>query len=112
MTTQLQTTSLSSLLLAQIATALKAVTAFAKRRWRVWRNRRETEALLSWDAHALKDIGLTPMDVRLAMALPGSVDASSRLRVLAVERRFAERARARERLRQSRRFDHASASDH
>ncbi len=97
MTTHLQTTPLSSLFLAQTATGLKAVIAFAKRRWQVWRNRREAEALLRWDEHALKDIGLTPMDVQLAMALPGSVDASTRLRILAVERRSAERAQARER---------------
>jgi len=77
-------------------TTLAALVCAAKRRWRVWRNRREARALLSWDAHALQDIGLTPLDVRLAMAMPYHVDASKRLRVLAVERRAGNRAQAQE----------------
>lgn len=97
MTTEVQTTRVSSQFLAAATTGLKTVLAATGRQWRVWKNRREARQLLGWDERALRDIGLTPMDVQLAMALPGSVDASSRLRILAVERRAGERAMAEER---------------
>jgi uncharacterized protein YjiS (DUF1127 family) len=61
------------------------------------RNRRQVAKLLSWDAHMLRDIGLTPGDVRSAMAGPLHEDPSYRLDTLARERRSAFRATARER---------------
>ena len=61
------------------------------------RNRRTVAQLLHWDEHMLRDIGLTPGDVRAALALPGGEDPSRRLGVLSTERRAAIRAEARER---------------
>jgi uncharacterized protein YjiS (DUF1127 family) len=66
--------------------------------WRAARNRRSVAKLLEWDERALRDIGLTPGDVRSVMALPAGEDPSTRLGVLSVERRAALRAEARERL--------------
>lgn len=66
--------------------------------WRAAKNRRSVSRLLEWDAHMLRDIGLTPGDVRSALAGPVSDDPSYRLGVMSVERRAAFRAQARERL--------------
>ena len=88
--------------LSILALSTRAATSFfelVKRYWRARQHRREMRDLLSWDAHALKDIGLTPMDVRLAHALPSGVDPTTQLRVFAVERRANERAQAQERAR-------------
>ena len=65
---------------------------------RAVKNRRSVGTLLAWDDRMLKDIGLTPSDVRAVMALPLSEDPSRRLGVLSVERRAAQRAMARESL--------------
>lgn len=64
--------------------------------WNTWKNHRMMTKLVTLDDHMLKDIGLTRGDVRLASALPYSNDPTSRLRVLALERRASERAWARE----------------
>jgi uncharacterized protein YjiS (DUF1127 family) len=61
------------------------------------RNRRQVAKLLTWDAHMLRDIGLTPGDVRSALASPLAEDPSCRLDMLVRERRRAVQARARER---------------
>jgi len=61
------------------------------------RNRRQVAKLLSWDARMLRDIGLTPGDVRSAMASPLGDDPSCRLDGIARERRNALHAAARER---------------
>lgn len=66
--------------------------------WRAALNRRSIGRLLDWDERMLRDIGLTPGDVRGAMALPLHEDPSYRLGVLAVERRAAFRAQAHQRL--------------
>ena len=80
--------------------AVAVATAFARiaGTWRAMRNRRAVASLLAWDAHMLKDIGLTPGDVRTAMSTPLLDDPSYRLSVLSVERRAGHRAAARERL--------------
>ncbi len=61
------------------------------------RNRRQVAKLLSWDAHMLRDIGLTQGDVQAAMAAPLREDPSYRLDTMAQERRQAAQAAARER---------------
>jgi uncharacterized protein YjiS (DUF1127 family) len=61
------------------------------------RNRRQVAKLLSWDAHMLRDIGLTPGDVQSAMAGRLRDDPSYRLDTMARERRSAFRAAACER---------------
>ena len=81
--------------LHHFATALLARVAGL---WRAARNRRSVARLLDWDERMLRDIGLTPGDVQGAMALPVSEDPSYRLGVIAVERRVAFRAQARDRL--------------
>ena len=65
---------------------------------RAVRNRRSVAKLLEWDDRMLRDIGLTPGDVRSVMALPAADDPSYRLGVLSIERRTAFRAGATERL--------------
>jgi uncharacterized protein YjiS (DUF1127 family) len=65
--------------------------------WRAARNRRSVARLLDWDDRMLRDIGLTAGDVRAVMALPASEDPSTRLGMLAGERRAAIRAQALER---------------
>jgi uncharacterized protein YjiS (DUF1127 family) len=57
--------------------------------WRSYRNRRAVTKLLSWDARMLHDIGLTPGDVRSALAVPPSDDPSLHLDALWRERRTA-----------------------
>ena len=65
--------------------------------WRAARNRRSAARLLEWDDHMLRDIGLTPGDVRSALAARAGHDPSFRLHAMAVERRVAARAAAEER---------------
>ncbi len=66
--------------------------------WQAARNRRSVAKLLEWDAHMLRDIGLTPGDVRSALSTPVGGDPSSHLNAMAVERHQASRAAAHERL--------------
>ncbi len=66
------------------------------------RNRRQVAKLLSWDSRMLRDIGLTPGDVRSAMASPFGDDPSCRLDTMARERRNALHQAARERLERER----------
>ena len=61
--------------------------------WKAWRNRHQVARLLAFDNRMLSDIGITPGDVRSAMAMPVSSDPSSHLADLAQERRTAQRAR-------------------
>ncbi len=81
--------------------AAMAITATA-RTFRAVKNRRSVGTLLAWDERMLRDIGLTPSDVRAAMAMPLSEDPSKRLGVLSVERRAAQRAMARDSLKRQR----------
>jgi uncharacterized protein YjiS (DUF1127 family) len=64
--------------------------------WRAVCNRRSVVKLLDWDERMLRDIGLTPGDVRAVLAAPLSDDPSYRLDAISAERREAMRARMRE----------------
>jgi uncharacterized protein YjiS (DUF1127 family) len=75
---------------------LNAAVAFVRAAWNARRHRHEVTRLLAFDDHALRDIGLTRGDVLVSLAGPVFDDPSTRLRILAVERRAARRARARE----------------
>lgn len=66
--------------------------------WKAARNRRAVVRLLEWDAHMLRDIGLTPGDVHAALSVPMSDDPSRHLSALSQERRRAVRANAHDRL--------------
>jgi uncharacterized protein YjiS (DUF1127 family) len=61
------------------------------------RHRRQVAKLLEWDSRMLRDIGLTPGDVRSALASRLGDDPSYRLDRMARERRSAFHATARER---------------
>jgi len=65
--------------------------------WRAAQNRRSVARLLEWDAHMLRDIGLTPGDVHSALSSPIGHDPSSHLHAMSLERRMATRAGAEER---------------
>lgn len=69
---------LTALLLAAVKGAVRFQTAYA--------NRREARILTEWDARALKDIGLTPGDVRGAMAAPLYMDPTQLLSLIAAGR--------------------------
>ncbi len=68
------------------------------RLWGAARNRRSVARLLEWDDHRLRDVGLTPGDVRSALSAPVGHDPSSHLHAMALERRMAARAAGAERL--------------
>ena len=82
--------------LVRAAANLNAVVAFVRTAWKARRHRREVNRLLAFDDHALADIGLTRGDVHVCLAGSTFDDPSTRLRVLAVERRAARRAQMRE----------------
>lgn len=62
------------------------------------RNRLAVKQLMGWNDHMLRDIGLTRADVRCALRDHRKMEASGRLRILAVERRATARAQARKTL--------------
>lgn len=64
--------------------------------WKRWQSHRTMTKLVTLDNHMLKDLGLTRGDVRLAASLPYSEDPTTRLKILAIERRASERAWAKE----------------
>lgn len=97
-TTEFDVSQLRSPAREKVAVALTALYARLAGTWRAMRNRRAVAGLLDWDSHMLKDIGLTPGDVRSAMSTSVTQDPSYRLSVLSVERRAGTRAAARERL--------------
>ena len=68
---------------------VRPVWNFAKSIVQRVRNRRAVLALLEWDERALRDIGLTRADVRLALGLPFREDPSARLEAWVLERRAA-----------------------
>ena len=96
-TTELTTTT-SATAGEKLRYVARALVAGAAAMWRSVSNRRAVGRLLDLDERMLRDIGLTSGDVRSAMATPLRDDPSLRLRVLAVERRAAHRAQAKERL--------------
>jgi len=88
--------------LAMLANAVRTnagvVVAFVRATWKARRHRRDVVRLLQLDDHGLADIGLTRGDVVAVLAGSTFDDPSTRLRILAVERRAGRRAQARERL--------------
>ena len=88
--------------LAVLARAFRAnagiVVAFVRATWKARRHRRDVVRLLQLDDHGLADIGLTRGDVVAVLGGSAFDDPSTRLRILAVERRAGRRAQARERL--------------
>ena len=76
---------------------VRSVWNFARSVLQRLHNRRAVLALLDWDERALKDIGLTRADVRLALGLPLREDPSARLEAWALERRASRPAAARNR---------------
>lgn len=85
-----------SVLLAGVARAASNGAALVAKAWTLTRHRRAVRELWRLDDHMLRDIGLTRGDVAAALALPLDKDPSTRLRILAVERRAAHRAQRRE----------------
>lgn len=84
--------------LAAARAAGNAVVIFVRSTWKALRNRRRVGSMLEFDDHMLRDIGLTRCDVAASLSGPLLEDPSTRLRVLAVERRAGQRAQARERM--------------
>jgi uncharacterized protein YjiS (DUF1127 family) len=74
--------------------AARAVLALLMSVAQRWENRRAVKNLLDWDDHALRDIGLTRADVRLALGLRFTEDPSARLSNWVSERRAARLSRA------------------
>ncbi|MCE1234811.1 MAG: DUF1127 domain-containing protein [Hyphomicrobiales bacterium] len=91
--------SFPSALLAGLSGAIANGKAVFARGWTTYRHRRVVRDMLGFDEHMLRDIGLTPGDVAAALSMPLLDDPSTRLRILAVERRAAFRAQRRETLR-------------
>ena len=58
---------------------------------RAYNNRRAVNRLLYLDTHMLRDIGITPGDVRSALSGPITGDPSQQLQQLAAERKAARR---------------------
>ena len=59
--------------------------------WTAYRHRRAVGALLGWDAHMLRDIGLNHSDIESALSVGIDEDPSSRLSAISQERRRATR---------------------
>ncbi len=79
------------------------VAVFAVVNWtgslvRGYLNRRTALEMMHFDERMLKDIGLTRGDVHASIIEPMGADPTVRLRILAVERRAANKAQAAERL--------------
>ncbi len=83
-----------SVLVRTVAANLNAIVAFARATWKARRHRREVTRLLAFEDHVLADIGLTRGDVAACLASSPLEDPSTRLRILAVERRAGRRAQA------------------
>jgi len=76
---------------------VRSVWNFAKSVAQRFQNRRAVLVLLDWDERALRDVGLTRADVRLALGLPFREDPSARLEAWALERRAARLTEVRSR---------------
>lgn len=81
------------------APAASGTLALVVRLWKQFTNRRAATRLLELDDRMLKDIGLVRGDVFEALNEPLTADVSASLAMQAMDRRMAERARAREILR-------------
>jgi len=88
--------SFPTALLVAASGAVANGVALVGRVWTARRHRRVVRELLAFDDHMLRDIGVTRGDVAACLAAPALRDPSTRLRILAVERRAARRAQRRE----------------
>ncbi|MER2605681.1 MAG: DUF1127 domain-containing protein [Siculibacillus sp.] len=89
---------LVSALFAPVAGVVANASTAVVKAWTLYRNRRAVRELLAFDDRMLADIGLMRGDVTAALSGPATVDPSTRLRILAVERRAGSRAQRREAL--------------
>lgn len=80
-----------------VSVAAYAVANWTMRLVRGWLNRRTALEMMHFDERMLKDIGLTRGDVHASIIEPMGADPTVRMRILAVERRAANRALAAER---------------
>lgn len=85
-----------SALLATLSGGVAYGAAVFVQAWTAFRHRRAVSNLLAFDDHLLADIGLTRGDVAASLSVGGLGDPSTRLRILAVERRAGTRALRRE----------------
>lgn len=92
------TPSLARRLAASVARGTRAVANAVAWYVRAYLNRRVAIGMMDFDDRMLRDIGLTRGDVHASIVGPIDSDPTVRLRILAVERRAASRATARERL--------------
>jgi len=83
---------------SRIAAVAANLFSIAVARIRIWQNRRQVARLLAFDQHMLSDIGLTQGDVVAALSARSDEDASLRLSMLSLERRYGNRAQARDRI--------------
>lgn len=74
-----------------------SITAFVRRLWLTWSNRRAARQLLYLDDRMLADIGLTRDDVRRASALSFGADVTRQLQRVADDNRACDRRRMRSR---------------
>jgi uncharacterized protein YjiS (DUF1127 family) len=81
-----------------IFVAAYAVANWTMRLVRGYLNRRTALEMMHFDERMLKDIGLTRGDVHASIVEPLGTDPTARMRILAVERRAANRALAAERV--------------
>lgn len=88
--------STSFALLGTLAGVFANGVAVFVRGWTAHRHRLAVRELLAFDDHMLADIGLRRGDVTSALSMPVLADPSTRLRILAVERRAGTRALRRE----------------
>lgn len=79
-----------------LSTVIPRAVAELGRLWKAWRHRTQVAPLAQLDERMLADIGLTPSDVRSALAAPFGEDPSMTLQRLAHERRVARREALRE----------------
>ena len=93
---------LVSALFAPIAGVVANASTAVAKAWMRYRIRRAVRELLAFDDRMLADIGLMRGDVTAALAGPVTVAPSTRLRILAVERRAGSRAPRREVLAETR----------
>jgi len=78
--------------------AALAVATWTMRLVRGYLNRRTALEMMNFDERMLRDIGLTRGDVHASIIEPMGADPTVRMRILAVERRAANRAQAAERI--------------
>ncbi|MBB4304129.1 uncharacterized protein YjiS (DUF1127 family) [Rhodobium orientis] len=86
MSKELQSTGFLTRPAITLAAALKTLSAYVERRRQNRHNHRELRQMLTWSNRALEDIGLTRMDVRMALDLSGKTDAATWLASLKSER--------------------------